>query len=107
MEEWIQTLNIPVESSFPIELRNKLNTSMNHFTGIDSWHWEDDNLEVFFNPYEVSENTILENLKMKGLKLLEKKGSSKKGWKKFLSKMEKSNKKNFGNKRLDCCDLND
>lgn len=82
MEEWIQTLDIPHEDVISKVVLNQITAELQKHDGVDSWVFEEDRIEIFFNPYVENEKNL-------------------------LSALEKSNKKNFGNKKLDCCELND
>lgn len=107
MDEWIQTLDISITSAMPIDVKHKLNAALDHLKGVDSWFWEDERLEVFFNPYEIPEGTIKTELLHNELDHWINEEPRTKGWKGFLKRMAKSNKKKYGDIRLDCSNLND
>ncbi len=72
--------------------------------GIESININTDFIEVQYLAYKIADNAIKETICSLGYEL--KSSNEKKGiLQKFITRLSDSNKKAYGNKRLDCCDI--
>jgi hypothetical protein len=103
MEDYLQYKRFHILESISEEKIQELMTKFNSTPGIDKIGCLRQSISVIYNPYEISEKEILKSLSALGLTVTI---ENKKSFKKRLKKMAEENKKDFGGKRLDCCDLN-
>jgi len=81
-----------------------LRTELLKLEGIESVNINTDLIEVQYLTYKLAANAIKETICSLGYDL--KSSDEKKGiLQKFITRLSNSNKKVYGNKRLDCCDI--
>ncbi|MCF8219212.1 MAG: hypothetical protein K9I29_09175 [Bacteroidales bacterium] len=79
--------------------------TLNNINGVNHVAEDPDGLTVSYNPYSLSDSILIQEMKKMGFLTVEE-AESKKGFiARWLDKMAKINKKNFGDKPLDCCEL--
>lgn len=72
--------------------------------GIEEIYFKGNEIKVKYSAFKIAKEYIIEILENNGFKKVKPK---KKGvFQRFLDKLIKTNKDEFGNKKLDCCDLN-
>ena len=102
MEDYLQYKSFQIQESISEEKIKELITKFNSTPGINKIDSSSHSVSVVYNPYEISEKEILKSLSALGLTISI---DDKKSFKNSLKKMAEENKKDFGGKRLDCCDL--
>jgi len=104
MEDYIKTLKfIPSEGNLKFS-NDQFELILLNMEGIRKVTRLGNKLSIEFNTYIHSEYAMIELMKDNGydpVTVEEKKGF----FSKWLDKMAKNNKENFGGNRLDCCDL--
>jgi allophanate hydrolase subunit 1 len=103
MEDYLQYKSFQIQESISEEKIKELMTKFNSTPGINNIDWASQSVSVVYNPYEISEKEILKSLSVIGLIISI---DDKKSFKNRLKKIAEENKKDFGGKRLDCCDMN-
>jgi hypothetical protein len=103
MEDYLQYKRFHIQESISEEKIEELMMKFNSTPGIDKIGCVRQSISVIFNPYEISEKEISKSLSVLGLTVTI---DDKKSFKNKLKKMAEENKKDFGGKRLDCCDMN-
>ena len=104
MEEYIHNLKFLVINPLSsIEIRS-ITVLFNSISGISNFTYSDSLITLDYNSYIISEEEILKLVNKNGIATssLKKTGL----FKRWLQKMEKNNKENFGNQRLECCNMN-
>lgn len=104
MEDFVKTLNITSEGTIPEEVLNAIGARLEEEERIHYKKIRSDQLNISFPSYLYGPEYILKILKESGF---HKKAEDRKSpWKKFLDSIIKGNKEAYGDKRLDCCKLN-
>lgn len=62
-------------------------------------------IRISFNPYVISKNEIIDEIKEAGIQVSSSE-KKEKGFKNWLSNLARQNNKNLGSQRLDCCGFN-
>jgi len=84
--------------------RTQIRQLLGDLPGIEVVYFKGNEINVKYSAFKIAKEYIIEILENNGYK---KARSKKKGiFQRFLDKLIKTNKKEFGNKKLDCCDLN-
>jgi hypothetical protein len=73
--------------------------------GILTFTCTQNEIRINYNSFIQTESTILESIQMLGFSTNQS-SEKKSAISKWLSKLAKSNRENFGNQRLDCCKIN-
>lgn len=103
MEEYLNMVSYQSEIVVEADVAKKLKLLLVALAGIVRVNFSKKLVEIEYNPYEISEETIKENLSEQGFSFSHQKKGIFSGW---INRLAKSNKANLGNKRLDCCDMN-
>ena len=74
--------------------------------GVENISVSNDSICIDYYPQLVEHNELIDLIEKEGLLIDTTKPEEIKGIRKFLKKLEISNKKSFGTGQLDCCDLN-
>jgi hypothetical protein len=71
--------------------------------GVNTISVENKRLSIQYDPYSVGKSELTLQLEKLGFKPVK---EAKKGfWARWIDKLAKDNQKNFGNQRLDCCNI--
>ncbi|MCF6183878.1 MAG: hypothetical protein L3J56_04480 [Bacteroidales bacterium] len=106
MDDYIKYLKFISGSDKTEDKHNNVEILLSDLQGIKKVTKQGTTVSVEFNSYVLSESVLIELLKENGYES-EKLMQNKKGFfAKWLEKTAKTNKENFGNNRLECCDLN-
>ncbi len=104
MEAYEQTMMLSLEQIPGKEELKFLKGLKESREGITDITCDYSTLRVAFQPYLLSRNTIEDWIVESGIQL--KKHAVKKGFiSRFIDRLAEKNEKQFGGKRLDCCDL--
>ena len=103
MEEYLNMVSYQSEIVVEADTADKLKTLLIELAGIVRVNFSKKLVEIEYNPYEISEQTIKENLSDQGFSFAHHKKGIFSGW---INRLAKSNEANLGNKRLDCCQMN-
>lgn len=80
-----------------------IQSKIKQLRGVNNVSQENDQLIIHYDPYSVSEKFLIKWLSELGF---EPAAEKKKGFfARWIDKMAKDNKENFGTKSLDCCDM--
>lgn len=101
MEDFIKSIKLRVEQ-LP---DHDLTTSLKKEKGILNVEFDKQSLSIDYNPYLISKKEIIFELETAGIHIATSEPKQK-GFKKWISNLALQNKKNLGNQRLDCCDMN-
>jgi len=104
MEEFVKTLSVRIIEAPDKERIRSFTDSLKDEDGIQTVEFSNQTFSINYNPYVISKNEIVHELNLMGIHREEE--LKERGIKKWLSNLAKQNKKNLGNQRLDCCDLN-
>ena len=104
MEDFVKTLNITSEGTIPEEVLNAIRARLEEEERIHYKKIRSDKLNISFPSYLYGPEYILKILKESGFHKKTKDKIS--PWEKFLDSIIKGNKEAYGDKRLDCCKLN-
>jgi len=103
MEDYLQYKTFRIKEKITEEKVKELVKNSISTHGIDKLSCARQVVSFIYNPYEISEQEIIDWLSSFGLTIKK----SKENWfKARLAKLAKDNKETLGNQRLDCCDLN-
>lgn len=103
MVDYLKYVRFEIQESISGEKIDELLLKFNSTPGIDKISCVRQSISVVYNPYEISKKEIVNGLSNLGLTV---KTNDKKSFINRLKKMAEENKKDFGGKRLGCCDLN-
>jgi hypothetical protein len=92
-------------------LRNKANNKniwskikkVEQLPGVNNVSLENDSLTVYYDPYSVSDKFL--NTCLIGMGFIPVSGKKKGPFARWIDTLAKSNERNFGNQRLDCCNV--
>lgn len=104
MEDYLKYRTYRIKETITEEKVSELNIQSKPLIGIEKFKCAGQIISFIYNPYEISEDEIIKWLY--AMKLTVKKHNPK-SFKNKLKRIAKDNKISFGNKRLDCCGLND
>ena len=104
MDDYLQYKTFRIIESITEEKIDELVMKFNSTRGIDKFKCVGQKVSFIYNPYEISEEELVEKLAILGLTV---RLPDRKTFRNTLSKMADDNKKSFGRKRLDCCGLSD
>lgn len=105
MEDFIQNIGLQLEGSPNHDLIMSCTSLLKSEKGIKDAKYENHTLTIQFNPYLISKKEIIHEIEDNGITLLSSEIKNK-GFKKWITELANQNKKNLGNQRLDCCDMN-
>ena len=95
---------IPIRAEGPERRDKELESVLSNLQGVESLRFEKDRIHISFYPQLISLQTIKAEIEKAGMAPQPKR--SKSFIARYLDRMIESNRKSFGNGRLDCCDLN-
>lgn len=84
--------------------RMQIRNLLKDLPGIEEIYFEGNKIKVKYSAFKIAKEYIVEILENSGFKKAQ--PQKKSVFQRFLDKLIKTNKKEFGNKTLDCCDLN-
>jgi hypothetical protein len=85
--------------------RNKVKELLNELPGIEEIYFESNYIKIKHAVFKIAKDYIEEVLEANGFRKFRPKKES--VFKRFINKLIKTNKDEFGDKKLDCCDLNE
>ena len=105
MEEYIKNLKFRTASPLSSNEIQSLSLLLNSKPGISNTNYANTLISLDYNSYLISEENIIKLININGIVF----SSPKKPglFNRWLQKLEKSNKENFGDQRLGCCNLNE
>ena len=103
MEDYLQYKIFSIKELITKKVANELLLKSVLTVGIDKLRSAGQIVSFIYNPYEISEQEIIDWLSSFGLTIKKSKENS---FKARLAKLAKDNREALGNQRLDCCDLN-
>lgn len=84
--------------------RGQVRNLLEDLPGIEEIYFKGNEIKIKYSAFKIAKEYIIEVLENNGFRRAKPK---KKGvFQRFLDKLIKTNKDEFGNKKLDCCDLN-
>jgi len=95
---------VPIRAEVPDRKDTKLESVLSNLQGVESLRFEKDRVHISFYPQLISLQTIKAEIEKAGMAPEPK--PSKGFFARYLDRMIESNRKSFGDGRLDCCDLN-
>ncbi len=98
------TEEIPIRADSPGKRDEELESILLNLQGVESLRFEKDRIHISFYPQLISLQAIKAEIEKIGMAPESKR--SKGFFARYLDRMIESNRKSFGNGRLDCCDLN-
>lgn len=105
MENLEEYIKFKYDQGSTKESHKSVKQSINNMNGVNHVAEDQDVLTISYNPYSVSDTILIQQMKKMGFLTVEE-AENKKGFiARWLDKMAKVNRKNFGDKRLDCCEL--
>ena len=107
MENYIKTLKFTRIFDDSKDKNHEFELILLNMKGIQKVTRVENSLYIEFNSFILSKNAVTEIIRENGYES-ETSVQNKKGFlTKWIEKLAKTNKENFGNDRLECCDLND
>lgn len=106
MSDFTTKHNFKIQKPVNRILLNKITILIGNIQGVDSTCISDDSICIDYYPQLVELDELIDLIEKEGLLIDETIPEELKGIKKFLKKLELSNKKSFGTEQLDCCKLN-
>jgi hypothetical protein len=106
MSNEVMTANeqIPIRAKSSDRKDRELESILSSLQGVESLRFDKDRIHISFYPQLISLQTIKTEIEKAGMAPEPKR---RKGFfARYLDRMIESNRKSFGNGRLDCCDLN-
>ncbi len=106
MSDFTSNNTFPIQKPINFVLLDKAAKQIGNLQGVDNTCILDDSICVDYYPQLISKEMLINIIENEGLFIDTTTPENLKGFKKFLKKLEISNKKNFGTGQLDCCNLN-
>jgi len=106
MSNEVMTANeeIPIRADSTDRTKEELESILSHLQGVESLRFEKDRVHISFYTQLISLQAIKAEIEKVGMAPESKKPKG--FFARYLDRMIESNRKSFGNGRLDCCDLN-
>lgn len=106
MSDFTSNNSFPIQKPINFILLEKTAKQIENLQGVDNTCILDNSICVDYYPQLISKEMLINIIENEGLFIDTTTPENLKGFKKFLKKLELSNKKNFGTGQLDCCKLN-
>lgn len=105
MNEYIRNIDFETYKLLTTNEINSFKSLIMESKGVITADVSSTKISVEYYSHLTNAESLLLNLNSKGFKLAPKKRMNL--FSRFINKLAKNNKKTYGNKRLDCCDLSD
>ena len=106
MSDFTTQQNFKIQKPVNRILLKNIAIQIENIQGVDSTCISDDSICVDYYPQLIDNNILVNLIEDEGLLIDKSTPENLRGIRKFLKKLELSNKKNFGTEQLDCCKLN-
>ena len=105
MENYLEYKEFELIDNYDKHMDNQLYNTVKTMPGINEIKYSKDRIGILYNNYLISDNDIITLMAELGytVKNTTKKTGLLGSW---INKLAKSNTQNFGNQKLDCCNLN-
>ncbi len=106
MSDFTSSNTFPIKKPVNAISLKKAVEQIENLQGVDNSCILNNSICVDYYPQLISNEILIDIIENEGLLIDNTTPEDLKGFKKFLKKLEISNKKNFGTQQLDCCNLN-